>query len=407
MSFYKKNDCAVYIVSEAQNSIKRREKMILGLRESYAKMVLVTQTGTMVNDKNIVVGAYPNPFGLLRILGFHKFKKKLEKYIYFPSQTILYVRPAIKKLKKMIRRDIKDGKKVTLITSVPPHGISLIGLSLKKYFSKIHWIVDWRDLWSYDEYYFNRTPKLYKRKLLKLEKKIMENCNINITTNQNAKKVLENHYNVSPNRVISISHSFNRTDLSGFDQLENKSDHKGDGQIHIGFLGYLFKLPKVPGYKVVEAIENVNKSGITIKLHIFGDKTDKAKKVAELSKDGQVILHPPTSHEESLRKISDCDFLLLALSDLPNCHVIIHGKLPHYLLLKRPIIAMVPNKSAVADIIKETGSGYVISTNSDWGYELKKILSNYTEGLNLPIRNENEIEKYSWANISKEWLNII
>jgi glycosyltransferase involved in cell wall biosynthesis len=402
-----KKDRIVYILNIDQNKIKLREKMILTLRESFAKMILVTQKGNVVNDDHIVVGAYPNPLGLLRILGFNRLKEKLERYLYFPSRLIFFITPAIRKLKKSVHKDIEEGEKVTLITPLPPHSLSMVGLALKKEIPEINWVVDWQDLWSYDEYYFNKVPKFYKKKVLKIEKEIMMNCNINVTTNPQAKDVLESQYHVSPDRVVSICHSFYRPDISSIEQFASHSDYKGSGEIKIGFLGNLFKLPKVPGFRVVESIHNVNKSGMKVRLHIFGDISAIAKKVADQSKDGRIVLHPPTSHEESLKRISDCDFLLLTLSDLPNCHVIMHGKLSHYLLLNRPIIAMVPGKSAVADIIRETGSGYVIGTDSDWGHELERVLRNHAEGQNLPIRNEYEIEKYSWSKISEKWFNII
>lgn len=48
----------------------------------------------------------------------------------------------------------------------------------------------------------------------------------------------------------------------------------GDGQINIGFLGSLFKSPKVPGWRVVEVIDNLLEAGINVKLHMFGDESD-------------------------------------------------------------------------------------------------------------------------------------
>ena len=75
--------------------------------------------------------------------------------------------------------------------------------------------------------------------------------------------------------------------------------------------------------------------------------------------------------------------------------------------MARPILAMVPKNSAVADIIRETGSGYVIPSTSCWRDELKRIFQNYLDGEKLPERNEREIEKYSWENISKEWIRVI
>ncbi|RJP83249.1 MAG: hypothetical protein C4522_01245 [Desulfobacteraceae bacterium] len=407
MTFTKKQDHIVYLVCTHQNSIKHREKMILRLQGSFTKMILVTQVGNAVHDDLLVIKAYPNPLGLLRILGFNRLKEKLEKYLFFPSRLILFIKPAIHKLKKRIRKDIKEGKKVSLITALPPHGLSMVGLVLKKYFPEINWIVDWQDLWSYDEFYFNRTPKLFKKKLLELEKEVMANCNINVTTNPQAKKVLERHYNVPSDRVVSIYHSFYRPDLSNVNPLEHHSNYQKIGCIKIGFLGNLFKLPKVPGFRVVESINSVNKSGMKVQLHIFGDRSVMAKQIAEQSEDNQIILHPPTSHEESLKRILDCDFLLLTLSDSPNCHVIMHGKLPHYLLLNRPIIAMVPGQSAVAEIIRKTGVGYVIDTDDDWGKELSRVLRNHDKGQDLPSRIEYEIEKYSWSAISEEWLTIL
>ena len=130
----------------------------------------------------------------------------------------------------------------------------------------------------------------------------------------------------------------------------------------------------------MEAIDNLLEAGINLRLHIFGDESDSAKKAVGQSENDGVVLHGRTSHRESLRRISRCDFLLLALSDLPNCQVIMHSKLPHYLLLGRPILAIVPERSAVADIIRETGSGYVIPAGCDWGDGLKKVLQGYLNG---------------------------
>lgn len=67
---------------------------------------------------------------------------------------------------------------------------------------------------------------------------------------------------------------------------------------------------------------------------------------------------------------------------------------------------MVPDNSAVADIIRETGSGYVIPAGCDWGDGLKKVLQGYLNGKKLPERNDRAIERYSWENISKQWMGV-
>ena len=401
-------DIVVYVIAGRQEVFNQRIARILSLRKSFDKMIFVTKTGVQVDENHFIVRSYPNPTGILRLLGFTSFKKFLDRYLFFPSPDLLYVMAARNRLKNSVLGELKKSKKICLITSVPPHDISLIGLHLKTTFENVRWIMDWRDLWSYDEYYLNRVPRIRRERLLKLERSILNSCDLNIVTNERAKTLLETEYDVPPHRVASISHCFYRPDLDATrSSNEQGFTERKNGVITIGFLGILFKPPKVPGLRVLQAIENVVESGINAELHIFGDYTDLAKRAAGKTRHGRIILHEATGHKESLRRISSCDFLLLSLSDLPNCSVLVHRKLPEYLMLGKPILAMVPESSAVADIIRETNSGYVIPTSSNWGEELRKILRNFSSDRKGPKRNEKAVEKYSWDNISRQWLEIL
>ena len=210
------------------------------------------------------------------------------------------------------------------------------------------------------------------------EQKILLNADINVTTNVRAGTVLKTKYGVSPNRIVSINHFFCHSEINKcYGNGLSKPEIWNERGVKIGFLGNLFKPPKVPGLKVVESIYEVNQSGLRVQLHIFGDLSELSKKAAMNSQNGEIVLHPRTSHIQSLKKLAKCDFFLLVLSDLPNCNIIMHSKLPHYIALGRPILAIVPEHSAVADIIRETGSGYVIPSTSNWGDELKKILRDF------------------------------
>ena len=405
------NDKVVYVVvGQKRESINDRVVKILTLRSSFDKMILVSVGNGRFDNKNIEVKPLLNPTGIFRLMEFNKLKKALDSYLYFPSPRILYVKVAQRILRKAIMDDLKKEKNVCVLTCLPPHDSALIGLFLKRQFPNIYWLIDWQDLWSYDENYFGRIPKLYKNRFLKLENELLDNCDINVTTNLKAKAVLEKHYNVPSHRVVSINHHFYRDDL-GEEIFKKDEDNlvkdKKDTSIRIGFLGTLFKPPRVPGVKVLKAIDYVIDSGINVELHIYGGATEDAKKSLKRLRNDAVYLHGKTSHIESLRRIARCEFLLLVLADLPNSEAVMSIKLPHYLLLQRPILAIVPERSAVADIIRETGSGYVIPARYDWGDALRKVLQDYLNGKNLPERNDRAIEEYSWENISKQWMELI
>ena len=405
----KNSDKVVYVVAgQKKESINQRVARILTLGKSFDKMMLVSPGNGCFDNNNIAVKPLPNPTGIFRLMKLDKLKTSLDRYLYFPSRHILYVKAAQRILKKAISDDLKKGKRVCVLTELPPHDSALVGLFLKRRFPNIYWLIDWRDLWSYDGNYFDRIPDCYKNKVLKLEKEILHSCDINITTNLKAKEVLEKEYNVPSHRVVSINQHFCRDDLvGGFSNHDDDPVKDKEGApIKIGFLGTLFKPPRVPGTRVLKAIDYVIDSGINVEFHLYGGATEDDKKLIKSLRNDAVYVYGRVSHIESLRRISQCHFLLLVLADLPTCKAVMSIKLPQYLLLGRPILAIVPEASAIADIIRETGSGYVIPAGCDWGHWLKKVLQDYLNGKNLPERNNKAIEAYSWENISKQWMEV-
>lgn len=403
MSNCKRASKAVYVlVGKKSNSISARIIKFLSLQGSFERFMLVV-VGRGKNKGNIIeVDPLPNPTGFLRVIGLRKIKSIMDRYLYFPSAGILYVRRMRKRVERCIREDLRQGKEVCLITSVPPHVVCLVGLYLKKKYPGICWIIDWRDLWSYDENYIERTPNIFRKRLLKLEKKFLNNCDINVTTNSYAKEVLLNHYHVSPQRVVSINQSFSSNDfIDGSFNNNNSFINSKNQEITVGFLGTLFKPPRVPGDKVLDAIRSVKKSGINVKLHHYGIDPMSVKNSHVYEAHGNV------PYKEGLKIISQCDFLLLVLADLPNCRAVMSIKLPDYLLVNRPIIAIVPEPSAISDAIKKTGAGFVIPANQDWGVGLENLMREIIAGADIPKRNEEEIERYNWQKVSGRWMDVI
>jgi glycosyltransferase involved in cell wall biosynthesis len=280
----------------------------------------------------------------------------------------------------------------------------LAGLRLKQRFERLQWIVDWQDLWSYDENYLNRIPEIYKKRLLAAEREVFKFADVNVTTNEFAKSILINHYQVPPNKVVAIHHHFSHDDLEPMAQSDKISGTAVSGKaIKVGYLGNLFKPPKVPGEKVVQAFCRLSDKLGNIELHVFGDTTRRRRKSAKDNSCEAVIFHERTGHKKSLANIARCDFLLLVLGDLPNCRAIMHQKLPHYLMLGKPILAIVPEDSAVARIIHETSSGFVIPTETEWDLPLVRIFNDYARNEILFRPDREAIEAYNGKNISKKW----
>src|SRR5690606_29489930 len=88
---------------------------------------------------------------------------------------------------------------------------------------------------------------------------------------------------------------------------------------------------------------------------------------------------------------------------------IVPGKVYEYLGTKRPLFAIAPNSSAIAQLINETEAGLVAHQS-----EINKIAENFLEYYNawkreikLTEPNEAEIEKYERRNASKQLAEIL
>lgn len=398
---------AIYVL-DAHHALNDRIEKVVGLRKCFDKLVVAQAGRGCVPREKIAIRPLINPEAVLLRLKLRSLNKLLDKYLFFPSGKIFFVKAAIKRLKTEIERDLNRGRKVALITCLPPHDLVASGLALKRCFPEIQWIIDWQDLWSYDENYYERTAGYYRKKLHQLEWDALFNSDINVTTNSYAKRVLEEHYKVPPERVVAISHHYSRDDLNDVAALETSLKvGTSKNVLKIGFLGTLFKPPRVPGQRVAEAVKYVRSRGLNVELHVFGNIPKTFSQMAKKHSFEGVIMHGNTGHKASLSSISQCDFLLLILADLHNSRVVMSIKLPHYLLIGKPIIAIVPEPSAVADIVKSTRSGYVIPSDTNWLEAFELVLMESQKDSPSLKRNEQAVEAFSWENISRLWMEIL
>ncbi len=392
----------VYVVTVHNHAVlNQRIRKLLMLRKRFDRMILICGgEETIYSDDVWEIRHSINPTGVLRKLGLEPLKETIDNWLYFPSPHVLFVKAVQRALSRSIRHQLEEGAEITVVTCVPNHALGLLGLALKKEFPSLRWIMDWQDLWSHDPYYLMRVPQRHRERLLRTERSILESCDVNVTTNPFAAKVLEQQYEVPADRVVSIYHPFGDDEDVG-DSLCNRD--RG-GTVRISFLGNLFKPPKVPGDKVLEALRQVRQKGVDVELELFGNAPrDYEERLAEAGVRRCGFIEG----KEIIVRLRQSDFLLLVLEDLPSCKTIMHAKLPQYLLAGRPIIAIAPQPSAVAGIIQETSSGYVIPARNEWGEELFRLLTSYLAGAPLPERNEEAVQRFNWRHLAPRWLEIL
>jgi len=422
----------VYVLlGGSKERINDRIRAVLGLNIENTEIRLVVrgkgiairsvsaQTKTEVGTKSArsgpdhvyAVPPYPNPLTALRWVGLGHLRKKLSRYLFFPSGRVLYAYRVIRVLRRAIGADIKAGREPALLTCMPPHDLAIAGLRLKQAFPSLRWYIDWQDLWSYDENYLTRIPRCYRARLLKTERAALELADLNITTNRCAKQVLVDTFGIDAQRVTAIPHHFQSEQSNrlktALDALEPQ-DVVTSRSLRMVFLGGLFKPPRVPGEKLLQVCRELRKQhGLDLELHLYGRLPGHCLERPDLVRESGLVVHPRVPYKRIATELSNYDLLVVLLDDLPNCRVVMSIKLPQYLVAGPPILAMVPANSYVAEMVEETGAGYVVDTSSDWVRGLLSVLRTRELTKGLSARDIAATDQFSWDTVSGLWQTVL
>lgn len=404
-------NASVYIVAGREESrVNDRVTKLLSLRDRFHAVTLVTP-GSRTSDKaRLKVPPTIGITGLLRVLRLSKLKESMDRYLYFPSLDIRFVWAIKHPLSKRLDADINAGLVPIVVLTFPPHALGLIALRIKKKHPSVRVILDWQDLWSFDPNYAERSPNLYKKRIRRWEENFIATADFHLTTNERAAMVLVNQYNAPADRVGYIEHHFHPNDL--ISEGREPVSTTQYGPIKLAFMGTLDKPPRVPGLELLDVVREVNSRRRLVELHVYGSIPDMTKEERQLATDSGIVFHGLVTHEKATRALVNYDVLVILLADMPNSRVVLSIKLPHYLLAEKPILAITPGDSAIADVIESTGAGLVIDTSSSatksWHSKLSEILSDKNRLTNLDCnRSQSAIDTYHWENIAPRWVDVL
>lgn len=365
--------------------------------------VQILHLGEGESADGLFVGVPPirNPLGLLGHLGAKKLQAAAERLVYFPSRKVLFAKAVTRKLRLELRRRGVAANPV-LLTALPPHALCKVGIALKKEFPRLRWVIDWQDLWSCDENYFGRLHPIHRKAALRLERAALQEADLNITTNELAARYLTERLGVPQTKVAYIPHGYGEDDLSAIGVPPPTSREQNDS-IKIGFLGSLFKPPRVPGERIAAVMRKLRDDGIPVRLCLFGGDSKAAKQAACRFGDDCIELHGRKPHLDSLESLATCDLLLVYLEDLPNSRLVMSIKLPFYLISGRPIIAVVPVDSANANLVRSSQAGVIVPVEGDWERGLERVLRDWSSGRELSATRQEIVARLHWRNLSRKW----
>ncbi|PWB25533.1 glycosyltransferase family 4 protein [Flavobacterium sp. HTF] len=314
--------------------------------------------------------------------------------LFIPDARVLWVKPSVSYLEKYIKENNID----TIVTSGPPHSLHLIGLELKEKLN-VKWFADFRDPWTTIGYHKSLLLSSYAaKKHKKLEHKVLNTADTIIVTSKTTKA----EFQAITNKPISVI-------TNGYDveSVEKQTLDKKFTLAHIGsFLSernplFLWECLTELLYEIPDL-----KNDLEIKL-IGAVSQEILDAITEFKLNNYLNLLGYVSHKEAIAHQKKSQVLLLIEINSEDTKSIIPGKLFEYMVSNRPIIAIGPQGSDFADIIKETNTG-VFFDYSEKAKLKSVILDFYNQFLEGKLQaNGVGLQQYSRKNLTKQLVQLI
>lgn len=313
---------------------------------------------------------------------------------FIPDARKNWVKPSVHFLENYITENAID----TIITTGPPHSLHLIGLELKSKLG-VKWLADFRDPWTTIGYHkrLKLSAKAHQ-KHKDLESQVLNTADEIIVTSFVTKEEFK-AITSKPISVITNGYDYEKVEAISLDTHFTLS--------HIGSL-LSGRNPKVLWKVLRDLIKEDTSFKNDFKLQLVGAvSNDVITSIEEHQLKDYVSLVGYVSHTKAIVYQRQSQVLLLIEIDSEDTKCIIPGKLFEYMKSHRPIIAIGPQGSDVAHIIKTTNTG-VYFNYKDYD-ALKRTILDYYKAFKSSSLQSHPIglQQYSRKALTKKLADLI
>ncbi|KQX15737.1 glycosyltransferase family 4 protein [Flavobacterium sp. Root420] len=314
--------------------------------------------------------------------------------LFIPDARVFWVKPSVAYLEKYI----KENNINTIVTSGPPHSLHLIGLELKEKLN-VKWFADFRDPWTTIGYHKALRLSAYAAKKHKsLEHKVLNSADTIIVTS----KTTKTEFQAITNKPISVI-------TNGYD-IENVEKQILDSKFTLAHIGSFLsdRNPKFLWECLIELLQEIPDFKLHLEIKLIGAVSQEVlDSIQDFDLNSYLNLLGYVSHHEAIAHQKKSQVLLLIEINSEDTKSIIPGKLFEYMVSNRPIIAIGPQGSDFADIIKETNTG-VFFDYSEKAKLKSVILDFYNQFLEGKLQaNGVGLQQYSRKNLTKQLAQLI
>lgn len=360
------------------------------LKEALDSGIIIERTGKKKFDAGQIVTRVPKE-------RFRKLKSKIAQLFFIPDSKIRWKKKALRKIDRLWKK--YDGFHLVYATA-PPYTDFLIGQEVKKKY-KIPLVIDYRDAWV-DSKVLNFYPTpFHKNRNMKLERKVIKDANVIITTNRRVKELIISRYgNIAYNDIKIFQHGYDSEDFENASTkklpLTNKMRVTYSGSFYTRDPRFYFNAIKTFLLKHPELKDKVEFCflGLFTKEHLSIAKN--LKIINNLNLPGYL------NHFECVKYILASDILFLLISRGKNEDAAMPGKVGEYIGSRKNIIACIPEGVTKKILENYNAIKFVTEENPD---KIADAIYEYYlmfEQNNLPVANEDMVKQYDRKQLTTE-----
>lgn len=339
---------------------------------------------------------WKKPFTLLgKIIGLK---------IIFPDSAALWSKMSRKKALEIIK---KENIKIIYTTSAP-YSDHLLGLYIKKKMPDITWVADFRDEWMNNPYILDNPHNPIRTSIeKKMEKEVLLTADALITNTPIMRRNFIQNNSLSGDNFYVIPNGYDEEDFAEFDIKKPLNE-----RFTMTYTGALYGRRKPDTFfEALKQLKNENKiDGSRIKVRLIGNyyKDRLGAQIDSYGLTEQVEIVGYLPHNECIEAQLNSDVLVLIEGTGRGADAFYTGKIFEYMNTGRPVLAILPEKGAAADLVRKSNIGVVSHTDSVDKIK-ENILFYYTKWCEGKLDFEpdrNEIEKYERKELTKQLANV-
>lgn len=253
-------------------------------------------------------------------------------------------------------RIIAQEKIDAIYSSSPPYTCSLIARDLKRK-TGLPWIAGFRDPWTG----FLTTPDRWAVPAAidrSMERSVFTEADaVDVAWTGIAADALAKYPQLDRAKFHHLPNGFDSNDFP-----EVRGDERTDNRFTVTYTGSMYGLrtPKefLQGVELLVNEGKVDPARIRLRfIGRFGDEVHEMFRNSAVRESIDVAGYMP--HAESIRQLFFADALLLVVDVTSDSEEIVPGKVYEYIGTGKPVIAVAPERGAIADLIAETRGGFV------------------------------------------------